>query len=127
MSGTDRVVADTSVIVAFLKGDPVAGEALIGKRVFVSVITEIELLSYSRIREVDMSATVTWLKNVRIVGLTEEVKAETISIRRSRSLKLPDGLIAATAISLGVPLLTGDRRFAKCGDRLSVTVLGLSR
>jgi len=37
----------------------------------------------------------------------------TIKLRRRYSLKLPDAIIAATALSLEIPLLTADKDFAK--------------
>lgn len=128
MSGTsERVVADTSVLISLLRGDKVALAALDGLSVCVSVITEIELLAYPELREDSMVATISLLSAMGVVELSTEVKRIAIDIRRKRILKLPDSLIAATAIALGVPLLTGDQRFRKVTDRLEVRELKLSR
>lgn len=38
---------------------------------------------------------------------------KAIQIRQKQKIKLPDALIAATAIELHVPLVTGDKRLEK--------------
>ena len=49
-----------------------------------------------------------FLKGCMIVDISEEIREQTIRIRRSKKIKLPDAIIAATAIKCGVPLLTAD-------------------
>jgi predicted nucleic acid-binding protein len=127
MSGSEALVADTSIIIAFLKGDPQAGGSLLGSLVRVSVITEMELLSYHKLRPEDLIRTSAWLRRLEIIGLSNEVKAIAIRLQRERLFKLPDSIIAATAIALGMPLVTGDQRFRKVKDRLDVRELKLSR
>jgi predicted nucleic acid-binding protein len=48
-----------------------------------------------------------------VVPLTEEIEEEAIKIRRDVKLKLPDSIIAATAVKLGAVLLTNDDEFVK--------------
>ena len=43
--------------------------------------------------------------------MNSEIEDATIQIRRSKALKLPDAIIAATAIVLGSPLVSNDRAF----------------
>jgi len=45
-----------------------------------------------------------------MTGLTDDVKKETIALRRSTKLKLPDCIIAATASVLNAVLLTDDKK-----------------
>ncbi|MDR1248985.1 MAG: PIN domain-containing protein [Treponema sp.] len=50
-----------------------------------------------------------FLSGVDVIPLTIEVEAETVKIRRSYpQIKLPDAVIAATAVSLHALLVTGD-------------------
>ena len=51
------------------------------------------------------------LASFRIIGLNETVKEETIRLRKDFRLKLPDCIVAATALSLDLPLLTADKQF----------------
>lgn len=75
---------------------------------FVSVVTEMELLSYPSLDQVAEQAIRAFLSDVTIVGLTSEIKLQAIQFRRSMALRLPDAIIAATAMSLGATLLTND-------------------
>jgi predicted nucleic acid-binding protein len=46
--------------------------------------------------------------NVTIIEIDAPIKRETIAIRRSTKIKLPDCIIAATSVVLGATLLTHD-------------------
>jgi predicted nucleic acid-binding protein len=41
-----------------------------------------------------------------VIGLNRDVKEKTVAIRRRSKIKLPDAIIAATAIAGGMTLLT---------------------
>jgi predicted nucleic acid-binding protein len=50
----------------------------------------------------------------RIVSLfpfTDDIKNLTIEIKQSKKIKLPDAIIAATALHLNLPLLRADKDF----------------
>ncbi|MCB8985056.1 MAG: PIN domain-containing protein [Ardenticatenaceae bacterium] len=47
------------------------------------------------------------------IDLTSEVVALTIRIRREYKLKIPDAIVAASALVAGVPLVTADAEFKK--------------
>lgn len=44
----------------------------------------------------------------------------TIDLRRNYNLKLPDALVAATAIFLGIPLISADSHFEKVTELVFV-------
>jgi predicted nucleic acid-binding protein len=54
-----------------------------------------------------------FLDAVRIVPFNLAIQDETVSIRRAGRLKLPDAIIAATAVKLGAVLLTADEHFER--------------
>lgn len=74
----------------------------------ISIITEIELLSWPKISRVEIGNISEFLSNFESIGLTEEIKIATIQLRKSTGLKIPDAVIAATAITQAVPLLTNN-------------------
>ena len=128
MSGTvDLVLVDTSVMVAYLSNDPAVVQALVGLSGRVSCVTEMELPGWPKLAAKDVMPLRAMLRALGVIELSEPLKAVAIGIRRERLLKLPDAIIAATAIVLGVPLVTGDKRFQKVADRLEVRLLKLSR
>jgi predicted nucleic acid-binding protein len=47
---------------------------------------------------------------ISIIDLTDEIKKETIALRRTARHKLPDCIVVATAIFLNATLLTADEK-----------------
>src|SRR4051794_13210885 len=78
-----------------------------------SVITELELLSYPALEADEERRIRAFFGGVGLVGLTPTVRETTIRLRRAQRLKLPDAIIAATAVSLGAELVTNDLRLAR--------------
>ena len=111
MDGT-KFVLDTNAILYLMKGkqcmDPYKNEDL-----YVSVITKLELLSFPDITECESQCIESFLENCTIVPLEDNVQKSTIEIRRKYRIKLPDTIVAATAIALNYPLVTADKGFRK--------------
>ena len=77
----------------------------------ISVITEIEALSWIAPDKVYETVIKEFIKVANILPLTKNVVAECIQIRRSRKIKTPDAIIAATAIVYDLTLITSDKDF----------------
>ena len=103
-----KTVLDTNAIL-YLLGGKLAQTLPVGQY-FISVISEMELLSYPLLDESAQAKIEGFLSEVTVVGLTEEVKSLAIRLRRQYSLKLPDAIVAATALSLAASLLTNDSK-----------------
>ncbi len=86
----------------------------------ISIITEIELLSWPKISRVEIGNISEFLSNFESIGLTEEIKIITIQLRKSTGLKIPDAIIAATAITQAVPLLTNNLKDFEKVDFLKI-------
>ncbi|HEY6957076.1 MAG TPA: PIN domain-containing protein, partial [Flavisolibacter sp.] len=54
----------------------------------------------------------------RVIYIDDAIKNETVSLRKQHGLKIPDCIIAATAISLNIPLITADKQFKKINNLL---------
>lgn len=80
----------------------------------ISVITKLELLGFSKIKKQEEKDILDLLPKIPILPINEAIEAETIEIRRKTRLKLPDAIIAATAIVLSAELVTTDEHFLKC-------------
>lgn len=100
------IVLDTNTVLYFLAGR--LAESLPQANFYVSVITEIELLSYPLLKQEDEAEIRAFLNDVTIIDLTETVKYSAITFRRQYRLKLPDAIIVATANSLNAVLWTND-------------------
>jgi predicted nucleic acid-binding protein len=86
----------------------------------ISIITEIELLSWPKISRVEIGSISEFLSNFESIGLTEEIKIVTIQLRKSTGLKIPDAVIAATALTQAVPLLTNNLKDFEKVDFLKI-------
>jgi predicted nucleic acid-binding protein len=79
----------------------------------ISVITEIEALSWvnpDKSKELIISE---FIQDADILALTPAIVARCVAIRRSRKIKTPDAIIAATAIVHNLILITSDNDFNK--------------
>jgi hypothetical protein len=83
---------------------------------YVSVITEIELLSYPLLDIQTEQKIRDFLAKLTLTNLDEPIKTKAIQLRRQHTLKLPDAIIAATALTLKVPLFSNDLRLNRLSD-----------
>jgi predicted nucleic acid-binding protein len=107
----NRLVYDTNAVIRILNGNINPDNLKLERDTeqAVSIITRIELLAYPGINADEEYDIQEFLSGVDVIPLTTEVEAETIKIRRSYpQIKLPDAVIAATAVSLHAMLATGD-------------------
>ncbi len=99
-------VLDTNVILYLLGGK--LSDPLPPGHYHASVITEMELLSYPSLTESEEEAVLNFLGDIHVVDISPDVKDHAIRLRRAHGLKLPDAIIAATALSLDAVLMTND-------------------
>ena len=82
-------------------------------RLFTSVIVRMELLSKRDMQDDEEQDIKDFLEDLTIIPLSEEIERTAIALRRAGSLKLPDCIVAATAIVLDALLLTNDDHLLK--------------
>ena len=124
MNGSN-IVADTSLIINFFNGTQGIDEVVRTHNLFLSVITEIEVLSFPALRASDKKLLHSFLSECFVIDIMQPIKELTISIRANHKTKLPDAVIAATAIYFDIPLFTFDKGFSKIND-LQATILSFS-
>ncbi len=71
----------------------------------VSVITKMEVLGFNA-PEDDYKLLTEFINDAVVLYLTEEIVEQCISIRKEQPVKLPDAIIAATAVVYGMDLIT---------------------
>ncbi|NDJ20442.1 PIN domain-containing protein [Nostoc sp. B(2019)] len=104
------MLLDTNVVLYFLGGRLV--NPLPSGQYFISVITEIELLSYPSLSPDEETQIIDLLNKITIIGIDNNIKNLTIAIRKQYKLRLSDAIIVATAKSLNAILFTNDIRLA---------------
>lgn len=113
MNGPANILVDTNLIILGIGGDKRALELLEGHSLFVSVISEIELLSipFQKVQEERLMRD--FISNCFVIDLDGEIKRQTIQFRKNHKIKIPDAIIAASSIVKKIPLFTADKGFSK--------------
>ncbi len=112
MSG-NRLFVDTNIILYLLSGNETLAELLHEKELYVSFITQLELLGYQSISEKDQEILEEFLSQCIIIDVNNRIKDEVIRLRKNYKIKLPDCIIMASSLYLNMPLLTADSDFQK--------------
>jgi len=110
MNGID-IVCDTNPLIYLLDGDKNLAKFLDNKQIFLSIITELELFGKQNLSIHDSEMIEALLENCHVIDINQDIKHTYREIKRNYSIKLPDAVIAATAIYLDLPLLTFDKGF----------------
>ena len=109
----NKLFLDTNIILYLLNGDQTLAELLNEKQLYISVITELELLAYKGITAAEENIIKEFVWQCKTITINTAVKQETIRIRKAYNTKLPDSIIIATALYLDLPLITADTDFKK--------------
>ena len=105
---TLNYVADTNILILYFAGR--LQDSLPLAQIGISVISEIEMLSWSGLTAEDEQQLRTILNNFNLCFLSDEIKEQTIAFRKKYKLKIPDAIICATAIAHQSILLTNDKQ-----------------
>ena len=102
---------DTNTVIYYLKNTlpQKAMETLstiVDEQLILSVITKIELLGFISPNKGEKEITKGFVQEAEILNLDEEIVVQTIALRKQYKIKLPDAIIAATAIVYNLTLLT---------------------
>lgn len=111
MSG-NSLLLDTNIVLYLLSGDDALSDILHRRKLYVSFITQLELLSYPGITADQEDRIKDFLEDCIIVDVNDQIKDQVISIKRVRKMKLPDCIILATANYLDIPVITSDKYFS---------------
>ena len=120
------ILVDTDVLIWYLRGNEKAYMTIEDLDDFsISVVTYMELVQGMRNKQELSSlrqALSAW--NCKILYITEEISAKAMfAVEQhflSHSMQLADALIGSTAVSHGLPLLTGNDKHYKIMNGLQV-------
>jgi hypothetical protein len=109
-----KYLLDTNFILGLLKADPLVFAQLSSRQLHVgecsySAITRMELLGFHNITRDEETLIKQKLDRLTYLPLTENIENIVIALRQSRKIKLPDAIIAATALFNDLELLTLDQ------------------
>lgn len=110
------MIIDTNIIIAYLAGEEqivrfLSNWRMRGGFLFVPTIVETELLSFPKWNEGELKEAKVFLEdNFVTVPFDREISRLAAAIRRTTSIKVPDAVIAASALYIRAPLLTRNER-----------------
>jgi predicted nucleic acid-binding protein len=113
------VVIDTDVLIWYMKGNKNAYKTIEdSKNFYISVVTYMELVQGMRDKnELNKLRRALHAWNSKILYISEEISVKAMFFVEqhylSHSIQLADTLIGATAISHGLPILTGNDKHYK--------------
>ena len=107
----ERYLLDTNVIIDYVcrrlsKNSEVFLSKIIDKQINLSAINKIELLGFSNVEQV----LIDLVSFAIIYHIDDEIIDKTIELRKKYKIKLPDAIIAATAIVNGFTLISHNFR-----------------
>ncbi|MCK9452735.1 MAG: type II toxin-antitoxin system VapC family toxin [Bacteroidales bacterium] len=109
----NQLFLDTNIILYFLNGDKSLLPVFEEKQLFISFITQLELLSFKAITENKINKIEGFLNHCSIIEMSSRIKENTIFLRRKYRLKLPDAIIAGSSLLPNAPLFTADKAMAR--------------
>ncbi|WP_217355269.1 type II toxin-antitoxin system VapC family toxin [Aphanizomenon sp. UHCC 0183] len=109
--GRIKYLYDTNIFIYFLADDITVNswfteEFLNLHEILVSPIIRIELLSFVGLSKEEEQSIEDLLSQFNTVQLLREIENQTIQIKRQYKIKLPDAIIAATAVNQDAFLVT---------------------
>lgn len=75
-----------------------------------------ELLAYPGITAIETAQIKAFLRECQIIDINASIKDLAIEIRKTYQLKLPDAIIAATALHLNLSLISSDGVFKRLSE-----------
>lgn len=98
---------DTNTVIDFANRLlPKTAVVTIAHQSSISFITRIELLAWPHLNDLDKIVYEKFISAAYVYGCEEPIILKTIEIRKQFKLKLPDAMIAATALVNNLTLLT---------------------
>ncbi|AFY35184.1 PilT protein domain protein [Calothrix sp. PCC 7507] len=114
------ILLDTNIVLYFLGGR--LASQLPSGQYFISMITEIELLSYPGLSSDEETQIIDFLNKITVVNIDNNIKKLTIALRKQYKLRLPDAIIVATTESPDATLFTNDVKLANLTEINTQTV-----
>ena len=109
------ILVDTNVLIYMLSGDSAIADSLQDQQIVISFITEIELQCYE-MNSIVLKKVKELLAQCIILDMNADIKAACIEMLKLKKLKLADGIVAGTALTYNLPLITADKQFSKIQD-----------
>jgi predicted nucleic acid-binding protein len=116
----ETLIVDTNIVIYSIKGMAAVEPYVMDYDLAVSEISLIELFGVKAIDDFTLNKRKKFIKTCSLLPFNTEIREIAISIKQAYSVKVPDAVIAATAIHYGLILLTADKDFKKIKELTSI-------
>jgi predicted nucleic acid-binding protein len=118
-----HLLVDTNVLIHHWNGDARTTSIMDGAVLHVSFISEIEILGFHGYTAHERAKVTADMATILITDIDAGIKSAAIDLCARYRMKLADALIAATAIRLGIALVTEDKHFRKLKNELDLMLI----
>ncbi len=103
-----QYLIDTNAAIAYLNNQlpKTTADLIDDDEIKISVITRMELLAWRKATAEQLQILESFVKDATVIDLKEEIIVKGIEIRRQYPIKLPDVIIASTALVLNCILVS---------------------
>jgi len=128
MNGNNLLI-DTNIIIGFLKGlEPyVSFLRSIDTSASISQITKMELLGFYHLTTTEEETILEIIAEMNVIELNSIIEKQVILLKRNKQMKLPDAIIAATAMSQNLTLVTADKALINSLKSIKLNILDLTQ
>jgi len=109
----NNVLLDTNIILYLLSGEDTLVPLLEDKKLYISFITQLEILGFKGITTKEQNKIQQFLSECIVIDINPVIKNFAIDLRRRYNLKLPDSIVIATALYLNTPIISADKDYRK--------------
>ncbi|MBP6698407.1 MAG: PIN domain-containing protein [Flavobacteriales bacterium] len=120
----ERVAIDTNILLYVLGGDKAAHELLKGRDVVASTMVRMEAMVYHGSDMGHLGQVQRFLDRCALEEIHRSIQDRAVDLRLRYRLRLPDAVIATTAVHLGIPLITADKIFSRLKPECEVVLYG---
>lgn len=125
MSKPENYLLDSNTIIDYLEGkmphhalDKM--DNIVNQKARISIITQMEILGWFGATENQLNLLNEFVNDAILFNLTADIITRTIIIRQQHKIKLPDAIIAATALVYEYTLLSRNTNDFKRIDELKI-------
>ena len=117
------LMLDSNILISYLNGEEKIVKQLlawrkINIRFFISIISEIEILSLPHLQTEDINKIQRFLREFTVIPLDSQLGKIAAEIRRQHKLNLGDSVIVATTKLINSTLITQDKEIIKKAKNL---------
>jgi predicted nucleic acid-binding protein len=109
---TGKILFDTNIFIYLLNGNKSLQQLYHHNQIYYSFVSDIELKTIQPHKQEELDAIERLLNTSIEIEMSQDIKEKCVQLRVKHRLKFADALVAATAWSHGLTLLSADKKLS---------------